>query len=96
MAKGAAGQCNPQPQFRGDAVIEPVQYRKVVTALRRGGQPEQLHRLQVVEECPIGGRRCVVELVDDDDVEMIRRKVVEVRGVETLYRSEDMLEMIRA
>ena len=37
----------------------------------------------------------MVELVDDHDVEVIGREVVEVGGVETLDRGEDVLEALR-
>ena len=63
----------PQPQLGGDAVVEPVQDRQAVAALRRRGQPEQLDGRDVVEEPLVGGGRGVVELVDDHDVEVIRR-----------------------
>ncbi len=86
----------PQPQLRGDAVIEPVEHRQPVAALGRGGEAEQLDRGHEVEQALI--RRCggVVELVDDHDVEVIGIEVLDARRVEALDRGEDVIETARA
>ena len=39
----------PEAQLGGDAVVEPVEDRQAVAALRRGGEAEQLDRVDVVE-----------------------------------------------
>ena len=58
----------PQPKFDSDPVVEPLGDVLAVQALRRGRQPEQLARLQMVEQPVVRAAR-VVELVDDHDVE---------------------------
>ena len=62
----------PQPQLGGDAIVEPVQDRQPVAALRCGGQAEQLDGGEVVEHPFVRGGGGVMELVDDHDVEVIR------------------------
>ncbi len=84
----------PQAELGGDPVVEPVQDREVVTTFGSGGEAEQLDGLHVVEKLAVRGRRRVVELVDDHDVEVIGREVVEIGGVETLDRSEDVFEVL--
>jgi hypothetical protein len=88
--------CVPQPQLGRDAIVEPVQDRQPVAALRGGGQSEQLDRRQGLEDALVGGRGGVVELIDDDDVEVVRRQCVEVGGAEALDRGEDVVEPGRA
>jgi hypothetical protein len=87
--------CIPQAQLGGDAVVEPVQDREAVAALRRCGEPEQLDGLEVVEHSLVRRGSGMVELVDDDDVEVIGREGREVVGVEALDRREDVLEARR-
>ena len=47
----------------------------------------------MVEELAVRGGCSVVELIDDHDIEMVGRKVVEIGGIETLDRGEDVIEM---
>ena len=68
----------PQPQLGGDPAVEVAQHVEPVRALGRRGQAEQLERLQVLEQRLVRGRRRVVELVDDDDVEVRRVDVPDV------------------
>ena len=56
--------------------------------LRRGG-------LQVLEEPVVGGRRGVVEFVDDDHVEVVGRNRVHAGGVQGLDRREDVFVLFR-
>ncbi len=70
------GECRPQPQLVGSAPVEERPDVDAVGALRRGGQSEQLDRRQVVEQTAVGRRLGVVELVDDHDVEVVRRESV--------------------
>ena len=86
----------PEAQLGGDAIVEPVQDRQTVAALRCGGEAEQLDGGEVVEDAFVRGRGGVVELVDDDDVEVIGRQRGEVAGVEALDRGEDVLEPCRS
>ena len=60
----------PEAQFGGNAIVEPVEQRQAVASLGRRRQTEQLDGLDVLEERPVRGRRGVMELVDDDDVEV--------------------------
>ena len=61
----------PQPQLVAIRPSKNCLDVDAVAAFRRRGQPEQLLRLQVVEQPAVGGRHGVVELVDDDDVEVV-------------------------
>lgn len=85
----------PQAQLGGDAAVEPLQDRQAVAALRRGGEPEELAWLHVLQEGPVrrGGR--VVELVHDDHVEVTGLQVREAAGGEALDGREDVLEPAR-
>ncbi len=62
----------PQPQFRGYAAAEEVADVDAVGAFRGRGQSEQFDRPHVVEQPAVGRGFGVVELVDDDDVEVMR------------------------
>ena len=64
----------PEPKLGGDAIVEPVQDRQPVAAFRGCGQAEQLDGREVVEDPLVRRRGGVVELVDDHDVEVIRRQ----------------------
>ena len=69
-----------------------MQDRQAVASFRRGGQAEQFDRREVIEDSFVRGGGGVVELVDDHHVEVIRRQGVEVAGVQTLDRGEDVIE----
>ena len=43
----------PQPQFGGNAIIEPVKDRQVVAAFRCGRKPKDLTRLHVVKDLSV-------------------------------------------
>ena len=62
----------PDPELGGDASVEEVLDGEPVGSFRCGRQAEQFPRLESFEECPIGRRGGVVELVDHDDVEVAR------------------------
>jgi hypothetical protein len=81
----------PEPKLRRHAIVEPLQDRKAVTALGRRGEAEQLPRTKMVEHPRVRGRGGVVELVDDDDVEVLRRQRHETARVQALNRREDVL-----
>jgi hypothetical protein len=57
----------PQAQLRSGAPVEEGPHVEAVPTFRGGRQPEQLTRVEVVEDAPVGFRLRVVELVDDDD-----------------------------
>lgn len=86
----------PQPQLRGDAAVEPLEDRESVAALRGGGQAEQLLRRDVVEQLAVRPRGCMVELVDDDDVEVVRSQRLQAVRVQALDRGEDVLVVLRS
>ena len=62
----------PHPQLSGDPTVEVAEDVEPVGALGGGGQAEQLDRLNVFEQGSVRRRGGVVELVDDDDVEVLR------------------------
>ena len=68
----------PQPQLGGDASVEVAEDVEPVGALRRRRKPEQLTRVDVLEDPLVRRRSRVMELVDDDDVEV--RRVERCRG----------------
>ena len=86
----------PDAQLGGDPSVEVAQHVEAVGALRRGREPEQLGRLDVLEQRSVRRRRGVVELVDDHDVEVRRIEGTEPDCVEALDRREDVLESLRA
>ncbi len=83
----------PDPELGGDTSVEEVLHGEPVGAFRRRREAEQLPRLQSFEECPIGRRGGVVELVDDDDVEVARVDGVDAGRREALDGCEDVLEV---
>src|SRR5581483_11451011 len=86
----------PQAQLGGDAVVEPVEDRQAVAALRGGSKPQELDGSEVVEDSGVRSGRSVVKLVHHNDVKVIGREVGQVAGVEALDRSEDVLEHRRS
>ena len=64
----------PDAQLGGDAPVEEVLDVEPVGTFRCGRQAEQFPRLKSFEQCPVGRRSGVVELVDDDDVEVGRAR----------------------
>ena len=85
----------PESQFSGDSIVEPLQQRQAIAALRGCRQPQQLHRRDVFEERGVGRGRRVVEFVDDDDVEVMRVEVAQTARTEALNRGEDVFEVGR-
>ena len=86
----------PEAQFGGDAIVEPIEQRQAVAPLGRRGQPEQFDGPDVLQERPVRGRRRVMELVDDHDVEMGGVEGGEPGGVQALDRREHVLERLRS
>ena len=80
----------PEPQLDGDAMVEPLGDVLAVETLGRRGEAEQLLRREVVEQPVVGRRRRVVELVDDDDVEGVRRDLLQPICVQRLDHREDV------
>ena len=81
----------PESQFGGDAVVEPLEDRDAVAALRCGGQTEQFDGLEVIEDAAVGRCGRVVKLIDDHDIEVIRRQRVEIAGMQALDRCEHVV-----
>ena len=86
----------PESQFGGDAIVEPMQDRKPVASLGSCRQAEQLDGREMIEDPFVRRRRGVMELIDDDDVEVVRRECIEVDRVQTLDRREDVIEASRS
>src|SRR6185312_9373171 len=86
----------PQAKFGRNAITEPVQHRQAIASFRRGSEPEQLARCNVLEKTFVraGGR--VVEFVDNDNVEVGWIKRIEARGAQGLNGSEHMIELPRS
>ena len=73
----------PEPELDGDAPAEELGHVLRVHPLRRRRQPEQLLRIEAVEQPAVARRRRVVELVDDDDVEVLRTRAATTSSSET-------------
>jgi hypothetical protein len=86
--------CVPKPQLGGDSTAEVPQHVETVCALRRGRQTNQLDRLDVVKQRLVRRRSGMVELVHDDDVKVARVEAPDVSAVQTLNRSEHVLEQM--
>ena len=82
----------PQPKLRSDASIEEAENVESIGALGSRREPEQLARIEVLEDPFVTRRRRMVELVDDNDVEVLWIEAAEAGSVEALDRREDMLE----
>ena len=80
----------PEPQFDGDAMVEPLGHVLAVETLGRGGEAQQFLRHEVVEQAVVRRRGRVVELVDDHDVEGVRRDLLQPFCVERLDHREDV------
>ena len=63
---------------------------RAVEALRRRGQSQQLSRREVVEQPVVRRCRRVMELVDDHDVECVRRDLLQSRLLQRLDHREDV------
>ena len=85
----------PEPQLRRDPIAEPAEHRQAVAPLRRGGEAEELPRRHMLEQPPVGRRRRMMKLIDDDNVEVVAREMGEPRRVEALDRGKNMLESLR-
>ena len=68
----------PQPQFDGNATIEPLEYASTVSSFRGRRQSEQNPRPQMVQQARVGRGGRAMELVDDDNIERVRRDLVKV------------------
>src|SRR5690606_2541701 len=68
----------------------------VVAALGRRREAQQLPRREMLQERLVGRRCGVMELVDDHDIEMVRRDVVWAANTEALNRGEHVLEAVRS
>jgi len=80
----------PKPQLDRDTVIEPLRDVFAVEALWRCREAQEFFRRKMVQEPVVGGRRSVVELIDDDDVERVRSDPSETFSVERLNHREDV------
>jgi len=85
----------PEPELRRDPAVEPVEDVERVGALRRRRQTQELARAEALEQARVRLRRRVVELVDDDDVEVVRLEPADAGGREALDRREHVLEAQR-
>lgn len=83
----------PEAQLNRGPAAEPVGDVAPVETLRRGGQAEQLARLQPLEEPLVACRGGVMELVDDKDVEGVGIEPLDSLGRERLDHREDVLAL---
>ena len=92
-AEQAAFEGAPEAKFCGDVTVEPAQDGHSVGPLGSGGEPQEKSGLEVLEETVVGGGGGVVKFVDDDDVEVIRLKILEVDVGEFLDGGEEVVAL---
>src|SRR5215207_7426135 len=74
-------------------MIEPLEDALPIRPVWRSGEPEENARPKMVQEPFVRRRRSVVEFVDNDHVEGIRRDVCQVELRERLYRRKHMASL---
>jgi hypothetical protein len=87
---------DPGEQVAGEHEVVVAQGQDVglVGAVRGGGEPEQEARLEVAEQAPVGGRGGVVEFVDHDVIEVVRREALEVGALaQCLHRRAEHVDL---
>jgi len=75
----------PEPHLRSHPAVEPLKHAFAVGAFRSRRQADQEGRLEVLKQSAVGWRGCVVELVDDHDVEVRRLNFIELAPVQRLH-----------
>ena len=80
----------PDAQLRSEVAVEPSGDVLAVCPLRRRREAEENARCQVLEEPLIAGRFSMMKLVDDDDIEVITSKLLDLIAMKRLDRSEHM------
>ena len=85
----------PEAQLDGNASIKPIKDALAVGAFRRGGQAQQDLRFQMIEQPAVGVCGCVVELVDDDDVEGVGRQIGQIQLGQRLHRRKHVAPFLR-
>ena len=86
----------PQPEFDGNAAIEPLEHALTVGALGSCRQPQKDLRAQMLQQAPVRRRRRMVEFVDDHDIERVGLNVVEIDLCQRLNRGEDVSSLFRS
>ena len=87
----------PEPEFDGDAAVEPVQDVLTVGSFGCGREAEQHLGFEVFEQSGVGLRLGpgVVELVDDDHVKLGGVEIIEIQPGQRLHRGEDVAPLTR-
>ena len=78
----------PQPQLHSDAVVKPFGDIAAVEAFGRGRQAKHLSWLEMAEEAVVAVSRGMVELVDHNDIERVRRDLTDPCLLERLDHRE--------
>jgi hypothetical protein len=87
---------DPGEQVAGEHEVVVAQGQDVglVGAVRGGGEAEQEARFEVAEQAPVGGCGGVVEFVDHDVIEVVRREAPQVRALaERLHRRAEHVDL---
>jgi len=61
-------ECIPQPKFDRNSVTKPVKNVLGIRSLWRGSEAQEKARLKMLQQPTIGRCRCMMKLIDDDDV----------------------------
>jgi hypothetical protein len=88
MASGKTNLCTR-------SAFKPLQYIQLVRAFRRGGQPEQNARSNMVKQSTVTRSSRVVEFVNDNVFKRIPRPLRKVAGVVALDRTEEVSLLVR-
>ena len=79
----------------GYAIVEIFLDILAVTALRCGREAKEFTWLQVVQNCAVGRSFGVVELINDDDLKMVRCNLGQALAMQRLDAREDMVPLGR-
>jgi hypothetical protein len=85
----------PEADLDADVAVEVVKDVFVVGPLRRRREPEQNLRAQMTKELFVSTRSRAMKLVDDDDIEGVRRHLREIHPGQGLDRAEHVAPLGR-
>ena len=80
----------PETELGCGAIAEERPHVNAVGPFRCGGQAQQFHWLEVIDDSPVRRRFGMVELIDDDDLEGVGRDIGDAVRTERLNTGEDV------
>ena len=82
----------PEPEFRRNAIVKPMQDRFAITAFRRCRQPQHFARPEMFDQRRVRCGGSVMKLVDDQHIEPIGIQMLEIGSGKALDGGEHVLE----